>query len=226
MTTETVTAQARSLRPLGRAALIGAPALIVVARLVSVPWDDSHPADYVRHVAGAPVRSDIGATLIVLAAAVSIAAIVYLTELARAERPRLGLLGGILAGAGYVGMVGMGTKSLDAGQIIRHSPRATAISVSQHLALDVHTIDLLIISGTIGYILIAVCLYRDQLTPHALAILIGFGGVTTMFTSGGPIRPLIVGAALLLTAGQTWLAGTSRSTANERAGGRLDQPSR
>jgi hypothetical protein len=211
MTAETMTVDTNSLQPWGLAALIGAPALIVVARLVSVPWDDSHPAEYVRHVADAPGRSDIGATLVVIAAAVSIAAMVFLTALARAERPRLGLLGGILAAAGYVGMIGMGTKSLDAGQIVRHSPRETASLVSQHLALDVHTIDLLILVGTIGYILIAVCLYRDQHTSRALAILIGFGGVTTLFTSGGPIRVLIVTTAVVLLAAQGWLAAGSRS---------------
>lgn len=220
-----MTADTKSLEPLGRAALIGAPILIVIARLVSVPWDDSHPADYVRHVANSPARSDIGATLVVVAAAVSIAAMFYLTALARTDRPRLGLLGGILTVAGYLGMVGMGTKSLDAGQIVRHSPRATAISVSQHLALDVHTIDLLIISGTIGYILIAVCLFRDRHTRRVIAILIGFGGVTTIFTSGGPIRPLIVATALILLAGQGWLAATARLSANEPAGRRVDQPS-
>jgi hypothetical protein len=217
MTADTITADATSLRPWGRAALIGGPALIVVARLVSVPWDDSHPADYVRHVADAPGRSDVGATLVVIAAAISIAAMVYLTALARAERPRLGLVGGVLAAAGYVGMVGMGTKSLDAGQIVRYSPRGTAVSVSQHLALDVHTIDLLILCGTVGYIVIAVCLYRDQHTSRALAVLIGFGGVTTMFTSGGPIRVLIVTTALVLLAAQGWLAEGSRSPAALRS---------
>lgn len=199
----------KSLQPLGRLALVAGPALIVVARYVSVPWDDSHPAEYVQNVADSPVRSDIGASLIVLAAALSIGGILFLTQVARSQRPRLGLVGGVLAIAGYVGMIGMGTKSLDAGQIVRHSPTETAVSVSKHLALDVHTIDLLIICGVIGYILLAVSLFRSQQSSRGMAVLIGFAGVTTIFTSGGPIRGLIIGTALLLLVGQAWLAASA-----------------
>jgi hypothetical protein len=189
-------------------ALVAGPALIVGARLVSVPWDDSHPGEYVQNVADSPLLSDIGASLVVLAASISIAGMVYLTQIARTHRPRLGLVGGVLAIAGYIGMIGMGTKSLDAGQIVRHTPTETASSLSKHLALDVPTIDLLIISGTIGYILLAVCLFGSPQSTRVMSILIGFAGVTTIFTSGGPIRVLIVATAALLLLGQGWLAAT------------------
>jgi hypothetical protein len=202
-----MTPNVRPLEPWARVVLVAAPLLTVVARTVSVPWDDSHPAKFVQHVAASPIRSDIGATLVILGATLSIPAVLFLARLARTQRARLGWIGGALAVTGCVGIAGVGTKSLAAGQIVRHSPRDTAISLSRHLAVDVHTIDLLTFAGVAGYVLLAMCLYRDRQNPRAIAILIGLGGMATMFTSQGPIRVLILTAAFIALAGQGWLAG-------------------
>jgi hypothetical protein len=214
-----------SLDRAARMTLVAAPLLTLLARTLTVPWDDSHPAKYVQHLADAPTRSDIGASLVVLAAALSIPATLYLTALARAHRARLGLVGGVLAVAGWVGVAGVGTKSLDAGQIVRHSSRDTAISVTHHLAVDVHTIDLLTLAGVVGFVLLALCLRGDGRIPRAATVLIGLGGAATMFTSQGPIPALVLGASLTLFLGQSWLATVSSgSTPIRSQPPTLDQP--
>jgi len=197
----------------GPFALVAAPLTTTIARLLSVPWDDQRHAKMVREIADAPVRSDLGATLVVIGAALSVGATIYLTVLARRHRPTLGAVGGVLAVLGFIGVACVGTKSLDAGQIVRHSSPDTAASILGHLSQDIPSVDLLPVIGMVGYALLAIGLYRDRGNPRVLPFLIGLGGAATMITSEGPIRALVLGSALVLLAGQTWLALIDKASA-------------
>ncbi len=62
----------------------------------------------------------------------------------------------------------------------------------------------------IGYIVLAVGLARSGLVTKGAAVLIAIGAAATLITTPGPMTPLLVLAALLLTAGHGLAARTER----------------
>ena len=69
--------------------------------------------------------------------------------------------------------------------------------------------------AAVGYIVLAVGLARSGTTTKGTAILIAIGG-PNLLTMGGPLTPLLVLAALLLTAGHTLAARDDRRRADHR----------
>ena len=70
---------------------------------------------------------------------------------------------------------------------------------------------LLLLAGVAGCVLLAIGLYRSGVVRHAAAVLIGIGGTTTMITTGGPVRLVLIAAAALTLAGFTWVLATVRA---------------
>lgn len=70
-----------------------------------------------------------------------------------------------------------------------------------HLTVDTHAIDILLLLGSLGWLILGVSTYRSRQLPRVAAVMVGIGGFSTAFTSGGPIRVLVVGAAVLLLVG-------------------------
>jgi hypothetical protein len=110
-------------------------------------------------------------------------------------------------------MACVGAVSLVAGQIVRHTAPEIAATLWGHLALDLAPIDLMILIGVLGFVLLAIGLFRSRRVPRIAAVLVGLGGAATMITSQGPIRPLLVTAAAILLAGLAWIAMTPTRTA-------------
>jgi hypothetical protein len=81
---------------------------------------------------------------------------------------------------------------------------------------------LAVVIGVVGFLLLAVGLYRSSEVPRAAAVLVGIGGAATLFTSGGPARPFLVTAAAVALAGFGWVAAAVR----DRVSASASRPSR
>jgi hypothetical protein len=189
-----------------RFALIAAPVLMIIGRLLTVPHDDQRRTAYIQQVADHPVRSDTGAALTLFASTLLIPVVLALTAAARGRNPRFGRVAGALSIIGCVGTAGVATVSLVAGQLARHTPLDVAATIWGHLALDLGPVDLMVLLGVLGFLLLGVALFRSRSVPRGAAVLAGLGGAATMITSQGPIRALVVGTAVVLLAGTGWIA--------------------
>jgi hypothetical protein len=196
----------------GRSLLVAAPLTLLIARTLNVPWPGSgEPAKsdhYVQQIAANPGRSDLGAALLLLSAILLIPAVLCLGSLARPRNPRLATAGTALTVIGCVGCAAVAAVSVISGQIVRHSPAGTAREIVRTFNTSIPTIDVPVLLGTVGYLLLGIALYRSPHTPRLAAVLIGIGGPTTMITSEGPIKPLLLTATVILLAGHSWLAIT------------------
>ena len=198
-----------------RACLIGAPLVLVVARFLLVPyWDEEEV--YVSQVAENPGRSDLGASLVIVGALMLIPAALTLARLVATRSPRLSLAGATLVTIGCVGAACISMAALVAGQMVRLGDDEASIALwdrvwNTHKLWPIMTVHL----GAIGFIVIAVGLYRSRVVPRGAAILVGIGGTTMMTTSAGPIRPLLIAAASLALVGFTWVALTGATTTSD-----------
>jgi len=64
----------------------------------------------------------------------------------------------------------------------------------------------------VGFIVIAVGLFRAGVVPRAASVLVGLGGATMMTTAAGPVRPLLIAAATVALVGFGWIALTSKTS--------------
>ncbi|MFD0580268.1 DUF4386 family protein [Dactylosporangium darangshiense] len=203
------------------ASLIAAPLVLLVARTLNVPW----PGDsgvvkvgrYVQQIADDPVRSDLGAALVLLGAVLLLPAVLYLGAVARTRTRRLGAVAMALTVVGCVGIANVGAVSAIDRKIVQHSPTPVAVEVIRQYDANNPIVDMPILLGVLGFILLAVCLFRSRRVPRVAAILIGLGGAATTITSQGPIRPLLLTAAGILLIGQGWLVVAARPTADPQA---------
>jgi hypothetical protein len=203
------------------ASLIAAPLVLLVARTLNVPWPGDSgivkAGQYVQQIADDPTRSDLGAALILLGAVLLLPAVLYLGTVARTRTPRLGAVAMALTVIGCVGIANIGAVSAIDRQIVQHSPTPVAVEVTRQYNENIPIVDTPILLGVLGFILLAVCLFRSRRVPRMAAILIGFGGAATTITSQGPIRPLLLTAAGILLIGQGWLVVAADPTADPQA---------
>jgi asparagine N-glycosylation enzyme membrane subunit Stt3 len=85
--------------------------------------------------------------------------------------------------------------------MVRHAPHDVAARVVTHLSVDTHAIDILLLRGSLGWLIRGVSTFRSRQLTRVAAVLVGIGGFSSTFTSGGPIRVLVVGTAVLLLVG-------------------------
>jgi hypothetical protein len=191
---------------LGKIALITGPLVVLVARLVLVPYWDGADV-YIREVAENPARSDLGASLVVVGAMLLVSGVVALGRLVAADHPRLAVTGAILGVVGCVSMACISMAALVAGQMVRLEDTDAAIALWDRVwnsdkLWPITTVHL----GALGLIVLAVGLYRAGAVPRAASVLVGLGGAATMTTAAGPIRPLLIAAATIALAGFAWIA--------------------
>jgi hypothetical protein len=191
--------------------LVAAPLVALIARLLSAPWVDD-PANFLADISAHPTRSDAGSLLALLAAALLIPAGLTLAAAIRPHKPKLAATGATLTVVGTIALAGVATASLIAGQIARQPQRAAMVDLWDHFhnASIGNVIFLALIAGGVGYILLAIGLYRARVAPLPAAALTGLGGVGIMLTAPGPARPVIIGVAVLALAGFTWVAAAFR----------------
>ena len=191
---------------LAKVALVTAPLVVLAARFLLVPyWDEADV--YIRDVAEDPGRSDLGASLVIVGAMLLLGSVLVLARLVAVDHPRTAVTGAILAVIGCVGMACVSMAALVAGQMVRLGDTEASVALwdrvwNSHKLWPIMTVHL----GALGFIVLAVGLFRAGAVPRAAAVVVGLGGATTMTTAAGPIRPLLIIAAAIALVGFTWVA--------------------
>jgi hypothetical protein len=190
--------------PVTAALLVGGPLVMVVGRLLLVPLDDQGWDGVLTDAAAHQSRSDTGWLLAMAAAGLIAASAVALSAvLGRAGRTRAAAVAAVTTAVGWAGCAGIAT----AGLLLSYQGKAPDRAVQVQLLKDVnagHTafIFLMCVLGAVGYVVLAVGLARSHVVGKGVAVLVGLGGFATLLTMPGPMKPLLVLSALLLTAGQ------------------------
>ena len=197
---------------LAKVGLVTGPLVVLAARFVLVPyWDEADV--YIREVADDPGRSDLGASLVIVGAVLLVSSVLVLARLVAVERPRLAVTGAVLGVIGCVGMACIAMAALVAGQLVRLGDTDTSVALWDRVwnsdkLWPIMTVHL----GALGFIVLAVGLFRAGVVPRAASVLVGLGGAMTMTTAAGPIRPLLIAAATVALVGFGWVAlATSRA---------------
>ena len=190
--------------------LIAGPLVVLAARFVLVPyWDEADV--YIRDVAEDPARSDLGASLVIVGAMLLLSGVLVLAQLVALDNPRLAVSGALLAVIGCVGMACISMAALVAGQVVRLGDTDASIALWDRVwntekLWPIMTVHL----GALGFIVLAVGLFRARVVPRAASVLVGLGGATMMTTAAGPIRPLLIAAAAFALVGFSWVAFVPR----------------
>jgi hypothetical protein len=192
---------------------VAAPVTAIVARLMWTPLDDEEPGGYIAEVARNADLSATGALLMFASAILLIPAAFALASVLRDRKPRLARTATGMIVTGAVGMGAFSVLGIIAADIATHPDRTVMLSLWEEIMSNPHGgfLFLPILAGAIGFVVLAVGLFRSHAVPGAAAVLVGLGGAATLFTIGGPMRPLLVTAAALALAGFGWVAAVSRS---------------
>jgi hypothetical protein len=187
------------------ALLVGAPLLMAVGRLLLVPMDDQKWDSVLTQAAANQGTSDTGwlmalaASGLLAAAALSMTALVH--ETGRRKAAAFATVAIALGWAGSAAIC-MG------GVLFSYQGKAADRAAQVQLLTDFNAghsafAFLLCVLAAVGYIVLAVALGRSGTASKGAAFLVGLGGVATLLTMPGPLKALLVVAALVLLAGQT-----------------------
>jgi hypothetical protein len=192
------------LAPTAAALLIGAPLLMAVGRLLLVPFDDQGWDAVLSAAAAHQNRSGTGwfiamaASGLLGAAALSLAKLLHL-----AGRTKSAAFAAVTTALGWAGSAGICTGGLLLSYQGKARDRAVQVKLLQDFNAGQGTlVFLLCVLAAVGYVVLAVGLARSGLVGKGVAVLVGLGGVGTLMTMPGPLKPLLVFAALVLLAGQ------------------------
>ena len=191
-----------------KALLVGAPFLMALGRVLLVPLDDQDWDGVMASMADHRGRSDAGWLLALAASGLLTVTAVILANRAqrrlgphghvhhRHHRPRLGRHRSDVP-----------RRHLPVRRRHRDRPRRTSpIPTDFNESAAVGVVFLMAVLAAVGYIVLAVGLARSGTTSKGSTILIAIGGAATLLTMAGPLTPLLVLAALLLTAGHALAA--------------------
>jgi hypothetical protein len=204
--------RAAALTPLNTLTLLAAPLTAIAARLLWVPYEETdETAQYIADLGSQPARADLGAFLMMLSAVLLVPATFTLGAIVRQRMPRLARAGTAMTVVGAFGMAVLCSVALVATHLARQPDQAAMAELWEGFFSDSkgEFIFLAVVIGVVGFILLAVGLYRSPEVPKLAAVLVGVGGAATLFTSGGPARPFLVAAATLALAGFGWVAAAA-----------------
>ena len=144
----------------------------------------------------------------ILSAVLLVPAVITLAAIVRQRTPRLARWSVAMTITGAFGMAVLCTVALVANHLARQPDRAGMTDLWDGFVSDRkgEIVFLAVLVGVVGFILLAVGLYRSSEVPKGAAVLVGIGGATTLVTSGGPVRPFLLTAAVLILAGFGWVA--------------------
>jgi hypothetical protein len=192
------------LAPIAAVLLIGAPLLMTVGRVLLVPFNDQGWDAVLTQAAAHQSRSDAGWLLAMAASGLLGAAALSLAWLLHvAGRTKSAAFVAVTTALGWAGSAGI----CAGGILLSYQGKAPDRAVQLRLLRDFNAghsafVFLLCVGAAIGYVVLAVELARSGLVGKGVAILIGLGGVGTLLTMPGPLKPLLVFTALVLLAGQ------------------------
>lgn len=192
------------LAPTAVALLIGAPVLMAVGRLLLVPFNDQGWDAVLTQAAAHQNRSDTGWLVAMAASGLLGAAALSLAKLLHgAGRSKSAAFAAVATALGWAGSAGICTGGL----LLSYQGKAPDRAVQVRLLHDFNAgpsalVFMMCVLAAIGYVVLAVGLARTGVVAKGVAVLVGSGGVGTLMTMPGPLKPLLVFAALVLLAGQ------------------------
>jgi hypothetical protein len=199
-----------ALTPIQTACLVAAPLTLALGRTqLNLNWDDA--PDYLAEMAANPVSTDLGSLLTLAGSILLIPAVLGLAGIVRIRTPRLAAVGGALAVLGAISGIVVATTALVGGHIAEQATNAATAELWTGIWSDSRVGPPLLIAGIIGFVLLAVGLFRSGVVPRTAAVLVGVGAVATLVTSVGPVRALVVGSAVLTLAAFGWIAVAIRA---------------
>lgn len=196
--------------------VVAAPAVAVVARLLTTPWyqDDNLPDDarVLTELADASSRNQVGAVLALLSAVLFAVAAIVVGGIVRARSPRVGWAGLVLAGFGAFGLAVFSTFVAVNTVIAEHDDREAMLELMAQVtdSLIPGVSYLVLVLGALGWIILGYGLYRSPAIPRAAAVLSAIGGAGVMLTTPGPLTSFIAGSAVLCLLGFGWVAAAAQ----------------
>lgn len=217
-TLQTSAPTTRHAEPWQLGVLIGAPAVAIVARLLTTPWyqdesDNPDSARFLADVADAQARNEIGMILSVVAALLFAGAAVAVGLRVREQLPRFGTAGMLMAVIGGFGLAMFSDMLLLGVQAARMEDERTAMAALFDQSYEAplgNFFYLLLLIGAAGWVLLGVGLYRTRIVARAAAVVTALGGAAVMLTAPGPVTSFIAGAAVISLVGLTWVAAGLR----------------
>lgn len=196
--------------------LVAAPAVAVVARLLTTPWyqDDADRPDDARvltEVADSVARNQAGAAVAVLSALLFAVAAMVVGGMVGSRSPRAGWAGTVLAAVGAFGLAVFSAFVAFNSVIAGHDDRETMLELMALVTdspIPAGSYSLLIL-GALGWGLLGFGLYRTAGIPRAAAVLSALGGAGVMLTTPGPLTSFIAGSAVLCLLGFAWVASAA-----------------
>ena len=186
------------------ALLVGAPLVMAIGRALLVPFDDEDWDSVMSSMAANSGRSNTG-WLLALAACglLTVTAVVLAHQLRIVGKVRMATFVTITTAIGWAATAAICLGGLYLAVAAEAPDRAAQVQIQQDFndAAATGVIFLMVIVAAIGYIVLAVGLARSSIITKGAAVLIAIGGAATLLTMAGPVTPLLVLAALLLTAG-------------------------
>ncbi len=193
--------------------LVAAPAVAVIARLLTTPWyqdDDNQPDDarVLTEIANAVGQNQVGAVLAFLSAVLFAAAAIVVAQIVRATSPRVAWAGAILAVVGAFGLAVFSAFVATYTVIAEHDDREAMLELTaQFTDSPISGVSyLVLILGALGWLILGYGLYRSPVVPRVAAVLSALGGAGVMLTTPGPLTSFIAGSAVLCLLGFNWIA--------------------
>ncbi len=193
-------------------ALVAAPAVAVLARLLTTPWyqDDNQPDDarVLTEIADAVGRNQVGAVLAFLSAVLFAVAAVVVAQIVRARSPGVAWAGVVMAGFGAFGLALFSAFVATYTVIAEHDDREAMLDLMAHFTdSPISGVSyVVLILGALGWLILGYGLYRSTATPRAAAVLSALGGAGVMLSTPGPLTSFIAGSAVLCLIGLAWVA--------------------
>ncbi len=195
-------------------ALVSAPAVAVVARLLLTPWiQTNNVTDWDRimtAIAENQSAHELGVVLTYLSGLLYAVAAIAVGRLARGGSRRMAGTGRVLAVVGGFGLVDFAEVSAVASTAAQADDRGAMVALFDTASTaPLGFIGyLLLIIGAIGWLLLGAAIFRSRMAPRTAAVIVGVGGAGVMLTAPGPLVSFIAGSAVVSLVGLGWLAAT------------------
>lgn len=203
----TLTPSSQLVVPLGRPPTLSraevtlvtlTPVVLLVGRLMLVPFDDQDWNRMLSDMATHRSRNAIGWSLTLVAAALLVPAGLALVRLVPG-RPRLTVPALLGIALGWVGTAAVASGGLVMGAMADSPDRGAMVTVlTRFNEGSGNTIFVLVLAGVIGSVLLAIALARSDVASPGTAVLLGVGSVFSLVGAPGPLKPIAVSGAVLL----------------------------
>jgi|JI7StandDraft_1071085.scaffolds.fasta_scaffold193959_1 hypothetical protein len=190
-----------------RAAFLAGPAVLVVGRLLLEPLGDADWDRTLTDVASHRGRSDTGWLLAILGCGLmALGSRSYVRLIVRRGRSVSAAVLSLLVPLGWVACGAICVAGLAMSASAVRPERATMVAWQESMNSSASVAVLFAVTALagLGYLWLAVELVRRKAVGTSAAGLIGVGGLSTLVTMPGPVKPVLVAASVLLAAGH-WL---------------------